>query len=570
MANIDTGQYDILDDLRKLIKIKFAENFTVVPVSTGKQHFLSVWQAPACDSAYGPYMQYLPMFYAIVSVDNDRTDKLSLKLITFHGKVVDQINEADHPLMTNEDKLSFVGKIERLRPCKGIEMPDDDLKLDARTFSSMYIVERLQEAVVVRSYHCQYALYEENASCKMCRDLSVAYDSEQELVRNQDEEFTDAYRCQDDVGISLDYVYGADTKSCFDIDCGIETDDINHIDLKQEYSLEHMSKPSSKTKRRNRENFEDTDIENTNKKHRLGDRYCKQTIIKCKHCAYHAIDIQQLMSHNISVHSPGFNGGMSDEIQKIESESCDVNDIPRGELVSRSENNQIKFYQCQLCDTTLEGKSALKLHIRNEHKRPYKCRSCPYETSQESRLSRHIKSVHEKLKRYFCDQCSYAASDNYSLKFHVMAVHEKLKPFICEHCTHSTTTQKALRIHIKAVHEKLKPFICEHCSTGFATKYMLQMHVTVVHEKVKGYKCKQCSYETARKYYLDHHIKSVHEKMKQFKCDLCTFETAVKCNLKNHVLAVHEKSKPFQCPHCSFEAIRKKQLTLHLCNIHGE
>ena len=64
-------------------------------------------------------------------------------------------------------------------------MPDDDLKLDARTFSSMYIVERLQEAVVVRSYHCQYALYEENAACKMCSDLSVAYDSEQKLVINQ-------------------------------------------------------------------------------------------------------------------------------------------------------------------------------------------------------------------------------------------------------------------------------------------------------------------------------------------------------------------------------------------------
>ena len=414
------------------------------------------------------------MFYAIVTVDHDRTDKLSLKLITFHGKVVDQINEADHPLMTNEDKLSFVGKIEGLKPCKGIEMPDDDLKLNARTFSLMYIVEKSQEAIVIRSYHCQYALYEENAVCQVCSDLSIAYHSEQKRVRNQGEEFTDAYGYQDDVGISLDYVYGADTKSHFNIDGGIETDYINHIDLKQEYSLEHKSKPSSKKKHRYWEDFEDTDIENTDKKHQLGDIYCKQTIIKCKHCAYHAIDIQQLMSHNISVHSPGFDGGMFDEIQKIESESCDVNDIPRGEFLSCSENNEMRCYQCQLCDTTLERKSALKLHIRNEHKRPYKCRSCPYETSQESSLSRHIKSVHEKLKRYFCDQCSYAASDNYDLKFHVRAVHEKLKPFICEHCTHATTTQKVLTIHIKAVHEKLKPFICEHCSTGFATKYMLQ------------------------------------------------------------------------------------------------
>ena len=250
VANVETGHYNILDDLRKLIKIKFAEKFTVVPVSTGKQHFLSVWQAPACDSSYGQGTQYLPMFYAIVTVDHDRTDKLSLKLITFHGKVVDQINEADHPLMTNEDKYSLVGKIVGLKFCKGIEIPDDDLKLNARTFTLMYIVEKSQEAIVIRSYHCQYALYEENAVCQVCSDLSIAYHSEQKPVRNQEEEFTDAYGCQDDVGISLDYVYGADTKSHFNIDGGIETDYINHIDLKQEYSLEHKSRPSSKKKHR--------------------------------------------------------------------------------------------------------------------------------------------------------------------------------------------------------------------------------------------------------------------------------------------------------------------------------
>ena len=90
----------------------------------------------------------------------DGSKKLSLKLITFHGKIVDQINEADHPLMTDEDKVNFVGKLDKLKLCKGIEMPDTDLKLDARTFSSMYLVERLQQEVIIRSYNCQYALYE--------------------------------------------------------------------------------------------------------------------------------------------------------------------------------------------------------------------------------------------------------------------------------------------------------------------------------------------------------------------------------------------------------------------------
>ena len=35
MANVETGHYNILDDLRKLIKIKFAEKFTVALFQLG-------------------------------------------------------------------------------------------------------------------------------------------------------------------------------------------------------------------------------------------------------------------------------------------------------------------------------------------------------------------------------------------------------------------------------------------------------------------------------------------------------------------------------------------------------
>ena len=566
-ANI---QPSILGDLGRLIKEKFSNIFTVVPVSSGPLKFISIWLTPIGDTSRGYSMKYLPLFYAIASLDEGNNKKLSLKLITFHGKIIDQINEADHPLMTNDDKLNFVGKLEKLKLCKGIEMPDADLKLDARTFSSMYLVERLQHEVIVRSYHCQYALYE-NSVCKMCTDLSVAYDHEEKLEGSNEPEFNDDVydEFEGDVDMSLSYDYIPDMKPSIDINGDIQVNENcypNDLNL-----LCRNVKQRSTVKKKKREKLcIKTSVEHSEEMEHPGKKEVKTTLIKCKHCSYQTRDIKQLMAHNMDAHSPRFDGTYCNETSALKCEYCSFKATTKKEYISHMTSHESNDYQCHLCEKVLNRKDALKSHMKKVHKRPYKCNLCPYETAQESRLTRHVTSVHEKIKRYFCDQCSYAASDNYSLKFHVMAVHEKVKPFICEHCTHATTTQKALTIHIRAVHEKLKPFICEHCSTGFATKYMLQMHVTVVHEKVKGFKCDQCSYETARKYYLDHHIKSVHEKVKQFKCDLCSFETAVKCNLKNHILAVHEKCKPFQCPHCPFEAIRKKQLTQHLANIHGE
>ena len=546
----------VLDDLVELIRKRFGDTFTIVSSSSGHLKFLSI-----CHSTLPHYtncMTYLPLFYVIATTD-DVSQKLTLKLITFNGKIIDQINEADHPLMTNEDKLNFIGKLEKLRLCKGIEMPDADLKLDAKTFSSMYLVERLQQDVVIRSYQCQYALYEDSV-CKMCSDLSRAYDFEESLDCINEDGSYEFFDADKDVNMLENPDYCSDTR----LNLGNCGDDSPYCDYyypvcsKLAQNIESIQNASEK----NNKNLKMQPIDvKTNTKGKAA------TVIKCKHCSYRTEDIKELISHNIETHAPNFNGTFSNEISNPKFEAK-----PKIEFYSDEDqlDDEPKPCPSPICDKVFTRKSSMKLHMKKVHKRQYKCNLCPYETVQESRLSRHVKSVHEKLKRYFCEQCSYAASDNYSLKFHVMSVHEKVKPFICEHCTHATTTQKALTIHIKAVHEKLKPFICEHCSTGFATKYMLQMHVTVVHEKVKCFKCDQCSYQTARKYYLDHHIKSVHEKVKQFKCDLCNFETAVKCNLKNHILAVHEKCKPFQCPHCSFEAIRKKQLNLHLTNVHGK
>ena len=171
-----------LELLEGLVKSKFGDSVTsiVAAATNTNDTFLSIWlkqQTNECKSENTYSMKYLPLFYVIAT--HDREGKLSLKLITFHGKVIEELNGFDS-LLSDEDKINFVKKLERLHLCQGIKMPDNDLKLDASTFSAMYLVERLEQHVIMRSYHCQYALYNDSV-CKMCLSLNTAYDANNKM-----------------------------------------------------------------------------------------------------------------------------------------------------------------------------------------------------------------------------------------------------------------------------------------------------------------------------------------------------------------------------------------------------
>ena len=61
------------------------------------------------------------------------------------------------------------------RPCKDCrsgQKLDNTLKLDTETFTFLYLVEQLEESVVVRSRKCQFVLYKESSICDMCSNLS--------------------------------------------------------------------------------------------------------------------------------------------------------------------------------------------------------------------------------------------------------------------------------------------------------------------------------------------------------------------------------------------------------------
>ena len=56
--------------------------------------------------------------------------------------------------------------------CQGVKILDPTLKLDPQTFTFLYLVENLDQNVIVRSRQCQFALHEGKLVCEVCEALN--------------------------------------------------------------------------------------------------------------------------------------------------------------------------------------------------------------------------------------------------------------------------------------------------------------------------------------------------------------------------------------------------------------
>ena len=162
-------KHEPLEELENLVKNHFGDLLVSVAVSARGTLFLSIWQQPSQNvGAY--YMSYLPLFYIVCAVDEG--SKLSLKLITFHGKVLDELNEKERDVLTEEDKISFVSKITRVQLCQGVNALDNELKLDPQTFAFLYLIEHLEKDVIIRSRQCKFGLVDGSNVCNACEALN--------------------------------------------------------------------------------------------------------------------------------------------------------------------------------------------------------------------------------------------------------------------------------------------------------------------------------------------------------------------------------------------------------------
>ena len=133
---MEKGTLDTLEKLEHIIKEHFSDLMVTTSISAEGSLFLNVWPQPSNELSPGFAMKYLPLFHVVGSMSKDHT--VLLKLITFHGKVIDESEN----YLTEEEKLNFVKQLKYSQLCQGIKISyTTDLKLDMQTFSNLYLVE---------------------------------------------------------------------------------------------------------------------------------------------------------------------------------------------------------------------------------------------------------------------------------------------------------------------------------------------------------------------------------------------------------------------------------------------
>ena len=108
-----------LEDLEEFIRGNFDDLLVSMSISATGSLFLNAWQQPS-ELNTGHIMKYIPLFHVIATVDDK--SNLSLKLVTFHGKIISEISDHGAVNITTEDKLNFVKRLQQSFLCKGFDL----------------------------------------------------------------------------------------------------------------------------------------------------------------------------------------------------------------------------------------------------------------------------------------------------------------------------------------------------------------------------------------------------------------------------------------------------------------
>ena len=609
--------FEKLEALNNLIVGELSESFVSLRVFTNETPFVSFWHQQPSVSAPTFSMKYLPMFYVIACLDQE--ENLCLKLITFHGKLIDEISESDGHL-THEEIINFVSKISYLHLCQGVQLPDAESKLDLRTFSSLYLLEQLEENVIVRSVQCNFALCPDDIICDACAALSSnECDTEKAVLLNPQEclplydNTSQEIETQHDLTFQLN-----ETKSSLtfqlesnnkqnDIEINQEskalviyTDESNVSETLKASDVSGPKEPVFKrtesiiTGDKNSRSFIGSKAlvpvkgskrlkmrkphkcpqctHTTRKRQHLKDHiraiHEKSRPFKCEHCTYAAATNSTIVKHMKIVHEKNLT---------VLCDRCDYKTSTNQNLLRHinTVHEKVKPFQCEKCSHATTTQRDLDAHVMAKHDKvkPIKCQQCDYTTCRKSSLNFHIKRVHDPtFKPELCDKCEFVANSRGNLLRHMRTVHEKIKPFQCDNCEFVTGTKQTLVNHIRIKHDKApKSFMCQHCSHSTASKGNLDIHIALSHSTIKPFKCQECSFETALKSHLKRHVTTVHEKIKPYQCQLCPYASNGNLQLQDHIRAIHEHVKGFfKCKWCTGDFNTRKARRRHVREMHPD
>ena len=506
-----------LEELEKLIKDHFGELIVSLAVSAKGSLFLSCWQQTSELPEASFFMEYLPMFYLIGSLDDE--SKLYLKLISYHGIVIDNLSEDDQPI-SSDAKIGFIKKLVALQLCGGVEVTNG-MKVD----TSSYLIEKLEQKVFVRSRHCNFGVDGGRKFCDACKSLGkeISY----EKSRSNTSFIGPNQQRRDELEIS-----NMDPKS---VPTSQATNTFSLANVKLE------AKEDEPTTGNDEEYF---DIDTADKL--MGDA---DTLLSDQHFN------QDYESEELPEVNKPF------KVRRYGSKRL---------RLDRSKCPQVGPFLCDQCGDTFAHADELKIHIEvtsHQSKETAICFQCGDILESRVAFRKHL-WLHEDLRPYKCRQCDFTST----VKEHIYKQHS-----IYMHGRVGTEDDVELLLDVMEQIDYYEKNNGLYLGSSL-TKNGLENVKKSKRRKSKisslgrlQHSCSQpnChsryqSYKDLKKHYQEtgHRAKHV--------CFLCGEVAPRDVYLRNHIISVHLELKPYKCVHCPFtSALPDKIYNGHYKRMHG-
>ena len=169
---------------------------------------------------------------------------------------------------------------------------------------------------------------------------------------------------------------------------------------------------------------------------------------------------------------------------------------------------------CDICKKTFQKRS-YRSHTKICHNdlKPFQCNLCEFATKLKPRLETHQNNKHFKLSDHKCETCGRTFRMKMSMERHIKVIHEKEKRIVikCESCAFSTIHRSSMNRHIKSHHKAKESTAtkCPICNMSLKTESNLKLHVKRIHED-KNLICLKCEYSTNFKTDLLKHYQNKH------------------------------------------------------------